>query len=202
MRLFALALVAAALAVPAAASAQHVSHARGPVWDRFSLEPYVGRYYDNSGSGESGFHDHGWMGGLRVGLAVADRARLVGDFGYAQVDAVARSGTDQAAVFGSQNWLVTGGFELDLVPGDTRGTVSLLGGRVWRDLRQQGWAGEGPGPAAPPIDSPVTTIVPGFSIQQRFAPRADLRIGIQDYILVGADPVSHNWALTAGITLR
>jgi hypothetical protein len=203
MRALALAALGAAFLVPAAASAQHVSHARGPVWDRLTLEPYAGRFYDNAATQGSGFNDHGWLGGLRLGVAVADRIRVVGDVGYSQVDGVARvgAGADQA-VFGSQSWLLTGGVELDLVPGDTRGSVSLLGGRVWRDLRAQDWTGTGEPPAAPGVNSPATTIVPGFSIHQRIAPRADLRLGIQDYILTGDEPASHNWAITAGLTLR
>jgi hypothetical protein len=191
-----------AVAWPAAASAQYVSHARGPVWDRFTLEPYVGRYYDNAGGASSGFNDHGWMGGVRLGVALADRVRLVGDVGHAQVDRVARvGGTQEHTVFGSQNWLVAGGVELDVVPGDTRGSLSLLGGRAWRDLRQQEVVGPGAQPA-PATGSPFNMIVPGFSIHQRIAPRADLKLGVQDYIFVGADPVSHNWALTAGLTIR
>jgi len=203
MRALVLAALGAALVLPATVSAQHVSHARGPVWDRLTLEPYAGRFYDNASTPGSGFNEHGWMGGLRLGVAVADRIRVVGDVGYSQVDGVARTGagTDQA-VFGSETWLLTGGVELDLVPGDTRGSVSLLGGRVWRDLHSQGWTGTGEPPAAPALGSPVTTIVPGFSIHQRIAPRADIRVGIQDYILTGDDPTSHNWALTAGLTLR
>lgn len=199
--LFTAALLVAAI-WPSAATAQYVSHARGPVWDRFTFEPYVGRYYDNAGADDSGFNDHGWLGGVRVGVSVADRVRFVGDVGYAQVDGVVRIGeTPDHAVYGSQNWLVAGGVELDVVPGDTRGTLSMLGGRAWRDLRQQEVFGPGSHPR-PGTDSPVTLLAPGFAIHQRLAPRADLKLGVQDYIFVGADPVSHNWALTAGITLR
>jgi hypothetical protein len=132
-----LALLVAA-AWPATASAQWVSTARGPVWDRFTLEPYAGRYYDNAGTRESGFNEAGWMGGLRLGLSLADRIRLVGDVGYAQVDDAERIGTSpNQTVFGSQNWLVTGGMEVDVIPGGTRASLSLLGGAAWRDLRQQ-----------------------------------------------------------------
>jgi hypothetical protein len=197
------ALLLAAVAWPAAASAQYVSTAHGPVWDRFSLEPYAGRYYDNAGTAASGFNDHGWIGGLRLGLAVADRFRLIANVAYAQVDGVARvGGTQDYALFGSQTWLVTGGAEADLIPGDTRGSLSLQGGKAWRDLRQQDVVGQPDAITAPAADSPVTVLVPGFAIRQRVAPRADLMLGVQNYIFVGEDPVSHNWALTAGITLR
>jgi hypothetical protein len=192
-----------AAAWPGAASAQYVSGAHGPLQDRFSMEPYVGRYYDNAGVTGSGFNEHGWLAGLRLGLAVADRMRLVGDVGFAQVDDVARVGTAQDyALFGSQNWLVTGGVELDVVPGDTRGTLSLQGGRAWRNLRQLETVGEPGIIPLPEAESPVTVLAPGFSIRQRVAPRADLKLAVQDYIFVGADPVRHNWALTAGITIR
>jgi hypothetical protein len=197
-----LALLVAA-AWPATASAQWVSTARGPVWDRFTLEPYAGRYYDNAGTRESGFNEAGWMGGLRLGLSLADRIRLVGDVGYAQVDDAERIGTSpNQTVFGSQNWLVTGGMEVDVIPGGTRASLSLLGGAAWRDLRQQRVLGTAPGLAPPAADNPLRVIVPGFSIRQDIAPRADLKLGVQDYIFIGQDPVSHNWALTAGITIR
>jgi hypothetical protein len=203
MRRQALFLLLMAAALPSVASAQYVSHARGPVWDRFTLEPYVGRYYDNAGTAGTGFNDHGWMGGLRLGIAAADRFRLVGDVGYAQVDGVTRIGSAQDyTVYGSQNWLVTGGVELDVVPGETQGSLSLLGGMAWRDLRQQEVIGQPTAPGLAIDDSPFTVLVPGFSLRQRIAPRADFKLGIQDYIFVGADPVSHNWALTAGITIR
>jgi hypothetical protein len=188
---------------PASASAQYVSNAYGPLWNRFSVEPYAGRYYDNAGTSGTAFNEHGWMGGLRLGLAVADRMRLVGDVGFAQVNGVARAGSPQDyTIFGSQTWLVTGGVEADLIPGDTRASLSLQGGKAWRDLRQQETVGNPGAINTPATESPVTVLVPGFSIRQRMAPRADLMLGIQNYMFVGADPVSHNWALTAGITLR
>jgi hypothetical protein len=192
-----------AIAWPATGSAQYVSSARGPIWDRFSLEPYAGRYYDNVETAGAGFHDSGWLGGLRLGLAATDRFRLLGDIGYAQVDGIATAGGPQDhTTFGSQTWLVTGGIELDVVPGDTRGALSLLGGAAWRELRGQATVGDGAPAGVPEVDSPVSVLVPGFAVIQRIAPRADLKLSLQDYIFIGADPVSHNWALTAAITLR
>lgn len=188
---------------PAVVSAQYVSQAHGPVWDRFTLEPYAGRYYDNAGTAATGFNDFGWIGGLRLGVVLADRVRLVGEVAHAQVDGVAQVGTmPDYSVFGSETWLVTGGLEADLIPGDTRGSLSLKGGKAWRDLRQQGTFGQAGPIEAPASDSPVTVLVPGFAIRHRLAPRADLMLGVQDYIFVGEEPASHNWALTAGITLR
>jgi hypothetical protein len=188
---------------PATASAQYVSTARGPVWDRFTLEPYAGRYFDNAGGSGSGFNQAGWLGGVRLGLSVADRIRLLGDVGYAQVDEAQQFGSSaNYIVYGSQNWLVTGGVEVDVVPGDTRASLSLLGGAAWRDLQSQQQVGNVAGMLAPNSDNPVRVLVPGFSIRQNIAPRADFKLGVQDYIFVGADPVTHNWALTAGITIR
>jgi hypothetical protein len=188
---------------PATASAQYVSTARGPVWDRFTLEPYAGRYFDNAGTSGSGFAQAGWLGGVRLGLSVADRIRLLGDLGYAQVDEAQRFGTNvNYVVYGSQNWLMTGGVEVDVVPGDTRASLSLLGGAAWRELRQQEQIGNAHGFLPPDTDSRTRVLVPGFSIRQNIAPRADFKLGVQDYIFIGAEPVTHNWALTAGITIR
>jgi hypothetical protein len=185
-----------ALAIPGTATAQYVSRAHGPVGDRFSIEPFAGRYFDNVGSSTSRFEDSGWLGGLRLGLETTDRARLIGTVAFSQVDPIAGSGSLGAASGSSDTWMLTGGLELDVVPGDTRGSLSVEAGRVWRRFQAGGAAGS--------IEQrqEETVIAPGFSIIQRITPRADLRLGVHDYIWFGADPVSHNWTAVVGLRLR
>jgi hypothetical protein len=184
------------LALPIAASAQQVSRAYGPVTDRFQLEPYTGRYFDNVTRGASSFDESGWLGGLRLGVAIAERARLVGDVGYSQVTSSPDLTVGNAG-FESQSWLVTGGVEVDAVPGDTRASLSLQSGKLFRRVSAT---------AADAVEIRTNdsefVIVPGFSVSQRITPRADIRLGVQNYITVQADPASHNWALVAGLTLR
>jgi hypothetical protein len=188
-----------AVAMPITASAQHVSRAHGPAMDRFQMEPYTGRYFDNLTHGASSFDDAGWLGGLRLGLGLADRTRLIGDIGYSQVNDAPGEGIGQGvSSYSSQSWLVTGGLEFDMVPGDTRASVSLQGGQLYRRVR-----GATLDAAAPwSLNDTQAVAVPGFSISQRITPRADIRLGVQDYITFRADPVSHNWAVVAGLTLR
>lgn len=195
-------LVVAAL-WPAALSAQYVSNARGPWFDRFTLEPYAGLYIDNTGSTAAGLDQSGWLGGVRLGMALADRVRLLGDLGYSRVDEVGRiGGGENSAVIGSENWLATGGLELDVVPGETAGSLGLQYGAAWRSesLREVMGSPSPVGVESGWTRSPV--IVPSFSIRHRITPRADLRLGVQDYIFFDNDPLSHNFALTAGISLR
>lgn len=200
---FILGLLAAAALSPAALSAQYVSNARGPLVDRFTLEPYAGLYFDNvRGSGTS-FDESGWLGGLRLGLVLADRARLVGDLGYSRVSDAGRVGSgENSAVIASENWLATGGLELDVVPGPTAASLGLQYGAAWRSESLREVLGS-PSPvevASGWARSPV--LVPSFSIRHGITPRADLRLGVQDYIFFDNDPVTHNFALTAGISLR
>lgn len=187
-----------AVVLPATAPAQYVSAAHGPIIDRFSLEPYAGRYFDNVGSGAARFDESGWLGGLRVGLEMADRARLLGNVAYSQVDALGQ--TALPATRSAETWMLTGGLELDVVPGDTRASLSMEGGRAWRRL--QGAAVEGDPGVTTDLRHQETVLVPGFSITQRIAPRADIRLGVHDYIWLGAEPVSHNWTAVVGLRLR
>ncbi len=196
-------LLAAAALWPAALSAQYVSNARGPWFDRLTLEPYAGLYIDNTGSTGAGLDESGWLGGVRLGMALTDRVRLLGDLGYSRVDEVGRIGAgENSAVIGSDTWLATGGLELDVVPGETAGSLGLQYGAAWRSesLREVMGSPSPDGIETGWTRSPV--IVPSFSIRHRIAPRADLRLGVQDYIFFDNDPMSHNFALTAGISLR
>lgn len=199
------AITLALVAVPAATAAQHVSVEGRPWYDRFTLEPYAGAYFDNADPVGSGFGESGWLGGLRLGLALSDRVRLIGDAGYSRVDEATRVRDDGGSIlYGSENWLLTGGVEADVVPGDTRGSLSIQAGNVWRELREQERVGS---PWVIPLSaefSPVHVLVPGFTIHQRVTPRGDLSLGARDYIFFpgGDESVSHNFALTLGITLR
>jgi hypothetical protein len=187
-----------AAALPLTASAQHVSRAYGPITDRFQLEPYTGRYFDNVTHGASSFDDSGWLGGLRLGVAIADRTRLLGDLAYSQVTrSPAVIGDPGLSGFESQSWLVTGGLEFDVVPGDTRASLSLQSGQLFRRGR-----GGDIGSSAWDLNESALVVVPGFSLSQRITPRADIRLGVQDYVTVRTEPVSHNWAVVAGLTLR
>jgi hypothetical protein len=89
----------------------------------------------------------------------------------------------------AESWLATAGAELDVVAaGDTRAALGVLGGAGWR----RGVNGH----------DRSTVVAPGFSIRQRIAPRADLTLGVRDYIFLGDTPVNHDFALSAGLSIR
>lgn len=186
--LLALLVLAAAALVPADAAAQYVS-VRGEPWaDRITLEPYAGVYFDNRGRSGPGFDDTSVLAGVRLGLLATDRARLIGDIGYARARHSAAPAGGGTAVR-AERWLATAGAELDVVAaGDTRAALGVLGGAGWRR-------------GADGYDR-STVVAPGFSIRQRIAPRADLTLGVRDYIFLGDTPVNHDFALSAGLSIR
>jgi hypothetical protein len=182
---FAVALLAAAL-WPAAASAQYVSAAGEPWSSRFGLEPYAGVYFDNTGRVGADFDQSGFLGGVRLSYVPGDRVRLLGDVGYARVGG---TGDASAAALSADTWLATGGLEVDVVPGETGGLLGLQYGAAWRSGVDDGYTRS-------------SVLVPSFAIRQRLTPWADLKLGVQDYIFLRDTPANHNFALTAGISLR
>ncbi len=187
--LVALAILGAVVVRPAAA--QYVSVADQPWSARFSLEPYAGVFFDNAGNSDLGFGGSSFLGGARAGYLVNDVFRLLGDVGYANGEAatLARRGGGPASV-GSDRWLLTGGAELDLVPGETSGSIGVQGGVAWRGLADDGGFARS------------AVVVPGIAVRQRIAPRAEFKVGLQDYIFLDDSPTNHNFALTAGMSFR
>ena len=95
----------------------------------------------------------------------------------------------------ARNFLATAGLELEAVPGQVSGTFSLLGGVLWRSQELRSMSGEN-------RDGYVTEglLVPGVALRTALTSRADLRLGVSDYIALG--DARHNPALTLGISFR
>jgi hypothetical protein len=218
MRITTFALAAALVLVPALAEAQNskgrnrrpthvVQIRRGNdcCWgNRFTLEPYAGAIkdaYDASPDGE----DTGYLVGFRVGYALSNRTRLLGNVAYSETDNVSNPGGLPDYFMYDNNWVfTTAGAEFDVVPGRTSASLGLQGGVAWRKTDVDGSVGS-------PIGAPETgdgfasyaVLIPGLMLRHRFSSRWAAMVGLQDNIFDFLEgPAQHSLALTAGIAFR
>jgi hypothetical protein len=217
MRIMTFALAAALVLVPALAEAQNSKGKgrRGPrvvqvrradcCWgNRFSLEPYAGAMkdaYDISPDGE----DTGYLVGFRVGYALSNRTRLLGNVAYSETDNVSNPGGLPDYFMYDNNWVfTTAGAEFDVVPGRTSAALGLQGGVAWRKTDVDGSVGS-------PIGAPISddgfasyaVLIPGLAVRHRFSSRWAAMVGLQDNIFDFLEgPAQHSLALTAGVAFR
>jgi hypothetical protein len=191
-----LALSLGVAALPGAAQAQSIlPPPKGE--NRLFMEPYAGVLFDNGARSGLSFNHAGPLFGVRFGALAGDRVRLLGDVGYAKVNDVAPS---PLSVTGShidaQNFLATGGVEVEVVPGATSGTLSLQVGGLWRSLDERHGA-----PIANAGYRSQGVIAPGFGVRSSLNWRSELKLAFQDYIALDS-PTRHTPVLALGISFR
>jgi hypothetical protein len=187
------------LLLPAEAAAQRRDWRSDNPW---SFSPYGGLFkdaYDISIDGA----DTGWLVGFRVGYEVSDRARLVGNVGYAESDDVSSGPiTLNRIIYDNQYIITTGGLEYDILPGNTSVSLGAEAGGLWREVSFDRVLGGGP--ADPTLESGFTfyfVAVPTLTIRHGFTPRTALELGIRDFIQP-EDEVQHLPALMLGLRFR
>ncbi|HUH13205.1 MAG TPA: hypothetical protein VMK65_08850 [Longimicrobiales bacterium] len=201
MKLICLALLSLLL-VPVDADAQRHRRERAPERD-FSMEPYAGVYFDPVV--QSG-HQAGALVGVRVGYDLTRRMRLLADFGYSEVNGagLVSSDEDAATLFTYGNdWIFTlAGVEFVLVPGNTAGALTLVGGVGWRgteiEQRATGAAAE------PDLGGwgSYAVIAPGVTLSHGLGARSAVRVSLQDFIVDFGENAEHAPALTLGVSFR
>lgn len=167
----------------------------------WSFSPYAGFIkdaYDISPDGD----DTGWQLGFRIGYALSERARLIGNIGYAESDDVSSGPmTVDRVVYDNQYIITMGGAEYDIIPGNT--SVSLGGevGGLWREVAQDEQIGQPlPGQSLESGYSFYFALAPTLTVRHGFSARTALEIGVRDYIV--PDGVDHMPALTIGFRFR
>jgi len=168
----------------------------------WSFSPYGGLFrdaYDVSPDGK----DTGWLAGFRVGYDVSDRARFVGNVGYAESDDVSSGPlTVNRVVYDNQYIITTGGIEYDILPGNTSVALGAEAGGLWREVAFDRILGGGI--AEPTGESGFTfyfVAVPTLTVRHGFSPRTALEVGFRDFIQP-EDEVEHLPALTVGFRFR
>jgi len=191
-----LALTLGATALPGTARAQSIlPPPRGE--NRLFMEPYAGILFDNGARSGLGFEHVGPLFGVRFGALAGDRVRLLGDVGFAKVNDVAPSlRSEPRHQIDAQNFLATGGVEVEVVPGATSGTLSLQAGGLWRSLDARHGA-----PIANAGYRSQGVIAPGFGVRSTLTWRSELKLAFQDYIALDS-PARHTPVLALGISFR
>jgi hypothetical protein len=171
--------------------------------NRFFLEPYGGALkdaYDISAD-----DDIGYLVGVRAGLALGSRFRLLGNLGYSITNDVSDPNGLSSYYTYDNVWVVTtGGAEFDVVPGRTSAALGLQGGVAWRRLDLDETVGA---PALPPEGTDTyaayEVIIPSLTARHRVTSRASIAVGLYDHIFNALDGTAlHSPAVTLGLTFR
>lgn len=171
--------------------------------NRFYLEPYGGAFKD--AYDVSPDDDIGYQLGLRVGYDATARMRLVGNVNYSYAGDVSDPGPLTSYYVYDNVWVMTtGGFEFDVVPGNTSAALGVQAGVAWRKVELDETIGTPPGPAESSDSfSSYEVVIPGLTLRHRLNSRATLVLGIYDHIFdVLEGPAQHSPALTIGASFR
>lgn len=169
-------------------------------YNDFSMEPFAGAFFDDV---DDGSRETGPLLGVRLAYEPLERVRLVADIAYSEISGagVTSSGTS-IFTYGSDWIFLLGGFEFDVVPGATAGSISLAAGAGWRQNEiERRVTGTDAEPALAGFQS-FGVIAPGVSLRQTLSPRAAVRLGLQDYIVDFGENPRHSPALTLGVIFR
>jgi hypothetical protein len=189
-----------AAALPAAVEAQYTLPAPRP--SLIVMEPYAGVYFDNAARRSIGFDNGGALAGLRLGVAASPRTRLLADVGYSSVPRIGRvEGPPNYHVYGSRNFLASGGIEWEAVPGDISGTLGLQAGAVWRTLQREQTVGTPEHPFHEHGYSTHGVIVPSVAVRAALTSRTDLKLSLHNYVSL-QEPGSQSPALSLGLSFR
>jgi hypothetical protein len=171
--------------------------------NRFLLEGYGGALKDAYDVGAD--DDVGYVVGMRLGYALSSRLRLVGNLGYSYTDDVNDNGPLTNYYVYDNVWvLTTGGFEFDVVPGNTSASLGAQFGLAWRRLDLDETVGSPTFPAErTDIFKSYEVLVPGLTMRQQLTSRAALTAGVYDHIFNLFDGTAkHSPALTVGLAFR
>lgn len=185
---------------PASAEAQRrPMSASGNPW---SFAPYAGAFSDPYDVSPDGRHT-GWMVGFRVGYAMGDRTRLIGNLGYAEShDVTSGPIAVDRSVFDNQYILTTAGFEYDILPGNTSIALGVETGGAWREVAfAYRFSGGAPAESAGDGYTFYFAVVPALTVRHAFTPRTAFELGLRDYIFP-EDQVQHAPALSIGFRFR
>lgn len=191
------------IVLPASADAQSWRDRGGRDRNAFSMEPYVGVYFDPV---VAEGHGPGPLVGIRLGYDLWDRVRLVADLGYSEVNGAGVVSSDEDAstlfTYGNDWFFTLGGLELFLVPGETAGSLSLLGGVGWRRNEvEQRVVGSAPEPEVGGFGS-FGILAPGATLSHELGSGAAVRVSFHDYIVDFDDDPEHAPVLTLGVRFR
>jgi hypothetical protein len=188
---------------------------------RFSVEPFVGAYADESTAFQEGAaarpeptrdYRPGVIAGVNLGYATGSRTRLSATLARAEVDDFGKFGSEPGNyfVYGRNTWLATAGAEYDLVQGPTRLAVGLHAGvAADREVRE-----ETVGTPSPAVreqyDQALSggygalhpVVAPGVSLTLPVFRNLGVTLGARDFVFVGDERWTHRPAGTLTLRLR